>query len=109
MARVVAGLDRREELAFLGQHDERAAELLAALPEDERFDTWHLALADGRLVGYGTGTIELLRALRFTRPLAAVLQRVPARGLDRAYGLVARNRPRLGRLVPDRPGPTRFP
>jgi predicted DCC family thiol-disulfide oxidoreductase YuxK len=109
VARVVATLDRRDELAFLGFHDERAEEVLAALPEEERHSTWRLALPDGRLVGYGAGLVELARALSLTRPLAPVLGRVPARKLDRAYGVLASLRPRLGRLVPDRPGPRRFP
>ena len=109
MARVVAVLDRRDELAFLGFQDTRGANLLAALPEEERHATWRLALPDGRLVGYGRGFVDLARALRLTRPLAPLLARIPPRILDRAYGVIASRRPRLGRYVPDRPGPVRFP
>jgi predicted DCC family thiol-disulfide oxidoreductase YuxK len=109
VARVVAALDRRQELAFLGFRDPRAEELLAGLAEEERHATWRLVLPDGRLVGYGSGLVELIRSLRLTRPLASVLGRIPARSLDRAYGVIARRRPRLGRLVLDRPGPSRFP
>jgi predicted DCC family thiol-disulfide oxidoreductase YuxK len=109
VARVVATLDRRDELAFLGFHDERAEEVLAALPEEERHSTWRLALTDRRLVGYGSGLVVLARTLRLTRPLAPVFERVPARTLDRAYEVIASRRQRLGRFVPDRPGPRRFP
>jgi predicted DCC family thiol-disulfide oxidoreductase YuxK len=83
--------------------------LLAALPEQERFSSWRLALADGRLLGYGTGIVALTRVLRATQPLAGLLERVPPRLLDRLYGIVARQRAALGRVVPDRPGPIRFP
>jgi predicted DCC family thiol-disulfide oxidoreductase YuxK len=66
-------------------------------------------LPDGRLAGNGSGIAELTRLLRATRLLARVLERVPPRALDRVYGAVARRRTALGRLVPDRPGPIRFP
>jgi len=52
-ARVVAWLDRGEELAILPFQDEAAAPLLAKLPESERSATWRLARADGSLTGYG--------------------------------------------------------
>lgn len=66
-------------------------------------------LADGRPVGYGTGVVQLTRALKATRPYARVLERMPPRLLDRLYRVVARHRVALGRVVRDRPGPTRFP
>jgi predicted DCC family thiol-disulfide oxidoreductase YuxK len=109
VARVAARLDRDRKLAFMPQDDPEAEPLLAVLPEDERFETWHLAAPDGSLAGHGAGVVELLGALRLTRPLGRLLGLVPNRALDRAYGVVARQRGRLGRLVPDRPGPRRFP
>ena len=109
MARVVARLDRHGELAFLGFRDARAAALLAPLPEEERHATWRLALPNGRLVGYGAGLVDLARALKLSGPLVALLGRIPTRILERAYGVVASRRPYLGRLVPDGPGPVRFP
>ena len=66
-------------------------------------------LPDGRLAGYGSGIVDLTRLLNATRLLARVLERVPSRALDRVYGAVARRRTALGRLVPDRPGPIRYP
>jgi hypothetical protein len=68
--------------------DPDAADLLAPLPERERFETWRLVRRDGSLVGYGV-----------------VRGRVP----DALYGLVAEHRALLGRFVPDGPAPRRYP
>jgi hypothetical protein len=65
-----------------------AGSLLAALPEEERFDSWRLVKPDGSLLGY-----------------AVVRGRVP----DALYRFVAEHRAWLGRLVPDGPAPRRFP
>ncbi len=89
--------------------DEEAARLLEPLAEHERFASWHLALDDGSLVGYGAGGAELLRSMRLTRQAGRLLAAVPDRLLDPLYGLVARHRDRLGRLIPDGSAPKRFP
>jgi predicted DCC family thiol-disulfide oxidoreductase YuxK len=89
--------------------DPEAASLLDGLVDEERFATWHLAQRDESLVGYGAGGVQLLQAMRLTRPVGRVLARVPADILDRIYEIVARRRSMLGRVVPDRPGPRRFP
>jgi hypothetical protein len=90
-------------------HDDLAAPLLESIGEYERFATWHLVLRDGTIVGYGRGGVVLLRTMRCTRALARPVAWVPDAVLDVAYGVVARNRSMLGGLVPDRPGPRRFP
>ena len=90
-------------------HDREAFAFLDVVPEAERYATWHLALPDGALVGQGTGGVELLGAMSVTRPASRVLARVPDGILDRAYEVVASHRGLLGRLVPDGPGPRRFP
>jgi hypothetical protein len=56
-------------------------ELLARLPEHVRFESAHLFRPDGSVWSPSS----------------------------RAYRLVARNRHRLGRLVPGGPGPRRYP
>jgi hypothetical protein len=89
--------------------DEEAAPLLAPQPEAERFATWHLASPDGSLAGRGTGGVDLLLAMRLTRPAGKLLARVPDGLLERAYEAIAHRRKALGRLVPDRPGPRRYP
>jgi hypothetical protein len=89
--------------------DDLAAPLLASIDEDERFATWHLVLRDGTIVGYGRGGVVLLRTMRCTRAVARPIARIPDAVLEVAYRVVARSRSKLGRLVPDRPGPRRFP
>jgi predicted DCC family thiol-disulfide oxidoreductase YuxK len=84
-------------------------QLLGKLGEDELFKTWRLARPDGSLVGYGAGAVELFEAMRLTRLVGRVLARLPAGVLDGIYAIVARARGALGRLVPDRPGPRRYP
>ena len=108
-ARVIARLDRDEALAFLPLRDPRARSLLESLPSEEHLTSWRLISPAGTPVGYGTGARELLGAMRFTRPLAQALRLVPDRVLDSCYRFVAGQRTRLGRLVPDRRGPSRFP
>ena len=54
--------------------------------------------------------MALLSELRLTRPLGRVLAAVHASSLvDAVYRLVARNRGRIGRFVPDGPAPHRYP
>jgi hypothetical protein len=89
--------------------DAAAAELLAPLPPAERFATWHVAFPDGTLVGRGTGGVVLLRTLRRTRGIGYALEFAPDRALDAAYDLIAHHRQWLGRIVPDHPGPRRYP
>jgi hypothetical protein len=87
-ARLVLRADRLERLAILPLSDPAAAPLLAPVPEPERFASWRLVRRDGSLVGRG-----------WIRGSLA----------DAVYGLVARHRGRLGRLVPDGPAPRRYP
>ncbi|CAN5813619.1 hypothetical protein BH18ACT13_BH18ACT13_03420 [soil metagenome] len=61
------------------------------------------------MVGYGAGAVRLLETMALTRRAARVLARVPDPILESAYRLAAEHREKLGRLVPDRPGPKRFP
>lgn len=108
-ARCIVRLDRRQELAILPLQDEAATPLLAAVPAGERFDTWRLASSDGSLGGSGGGAPVLLEAMGLTRPLGRLLGRIPLATLERAYGVIARNRGKLGRLAPDGPAPRRYP
>ena len=79
-ARVVDRLDFGR-LAYLPFDDPAAQPLLARLPESVRCETIHLFRPDGSVWS----------------PRSA------------PYRLVARNRHRLGRVVPDVPGPRRYP
>lgn len=87
-ARLVVRADRRERLAILPLSDPAAAPFLELVPEPERFASWRLVRRDGSLVGRGW-----------------IRGRLP----DAVYGLVARHRERLGRLVSDGPAPRRYP
>jgi predicted DCC family thiol-disulfide oxidoreductase YuxK len=89
--------------------DEAAEALLAPLPPQERFTSWHLVLADGSLAGRGAGLVALLGSIRLTRPAAPLLDAVPDRVLDALYEIIARNRNRLGPLAPNGPAPRQFP
>ena len=107
-ARFVARLDRRESLALLGLRDEPADRLLDGIAEDERSASLRLVLPDGRLLSAGAATLGVLERLPWTRPLAsatAALRAEPA--AEALYAVIARNRDRLGRLVPDGPAPRR--
>lgn len=90
-------------------HDAAAVPLLAPLPADERFASWHLVLRDGSLTGYGTGGVALLRSMHLSRAVGRLFAAVPDQVLDALYGIVARHRSALGRLVPNGPAPRRYP
>jgi predicted DCC family thiol-disulfide oxidoreductase YuxK len=110
-ARVVAGLDRGEQLALLPLEDEEAQRLLEAVPEDRRGERFWLVLRDGTPVpGDAGGGVAVLSELRLTRPLGRALRALRAGPLvDAVDKLVSRHRSALGRVVPDGPAPRRFP
>jgi hypothetical protein len=85
--------------------------VLGAVAVEERGECWWLAPVHGAPVrGDRGGGALLLLELRLTRPLGRVVRALRAsRLIDAADVLLARNRARLGRLVPDRPGPRRYP
>ena len=109
-ARVVTKLDRRDELALLGLEDASADRLLEHVSDEERVSLLRLVLPDGRMLSGGAAALNVLELLPATRPLARMVTVLHAqRAAEAAYALVARNRDRLGRLVPDGPGPRQYP
>ena len=89
VARVLE-LDRARRLRPVALQDPRAAELLPGLGEEERLRSFHLVDSSGAVHSAGEGIAELVPLLR----------RFP-RLSSRLYWLVAGNRDRLGRFIPD--------
>ncbi len=96
MQRVIRWSGGRLDAAPL--QGERAAEALADLDVAERMASWHLLSPDGRRSSAGAAVPDLMRYLPGLRPLASVAGAFGG-PIDALYGLVARNRHRLGRLV----------
>jgi predicted DCC family thiol-disulfide oxidoreductase YuxK len=110
VARVVARLDRRRSLALLGLDDTSADRLLEHVPDNERGSSLRLVLPDGHMVSAGSAAIGVLERLPSTRPLAQLVAMLHAQPAAEAlYAFVARNRDRLGWLVPDGSGPRSYP
>jgi predicted DCC family thiol-disulfide oxidoreductase YuxK len=110
-ARIVAALDRGQQLAFLPLADEEAARLLDAVPQNRRTESWWVVRRDGTPVAgkRGAGIVLLTEILR-TRLLGRVLDAIALSPLiDAIDTLVARHRARLSRFVPDGPAPRRYP
>jgi predicted DCC family thiol-disulfide oxidoreductase YuxK len=89
LARVIE-LDRGGRYRPLALQDPRAAELLPGLGEEERMQSFHIVEPDGTVHSAGDALALLIPPL----------ERVPGVA-SRAYWLVAGNRSRLGRLIPD--------
>lgn len=106
-ARAVAALDRGGRLALLPLEDPEAEALVAPLPDQERFTSWHLVRPEGAISSRGAAVIDLLGALGHPRISRAAAQ--AAGPIERLYSLVADHRDKLGRFAPDGPAPRRFP
>jgi predicted DCC family thiol-disulfide oxidoreductase YuxK len=90
--------DRRRLLRPVAIQSEECKSLLAGMTEEERLDSWHLALPSGAVLSAGDAAAPLAELLPGGRPLAALFRAFPGT-TDRAYRLVARNRGRLARLL----------
>lgn len=94
----VLAWDRRRRLEAVAIQSARGALLLDELSPEQRLASWHLVLPAGRVSG-GAALAPLLRML----PGGALLSTLPAHAptlAERAYGLLARHRGRLGRILP---------
>ena len=96
----VLAWDRRARIRPVSLQSKQAEELLAGMPEAERFSSWHLVDEDGELHSAGAGIAPLLRLLRGGRPLAAIAARLPG-AMERGYRFIAGNRSLWGKLVTD--------
>lgn len=91
--------------------DPEVARLLASVPEDVRNESSWLVDRDGAAVRFGAGgAVRLITEIRLTRRLGRAFETVAASSLvDALVRLVSRHRARIGRFVPDGPGPRRYP
>ncbi|HET9672943.1 MAG TPA: DCC1-like thiol-disulfide oxidoreductase family protein [Actinomycetota bacterium] len=93
--------DRGGRLRFAPLGGAEADELLHELPVAERWASWHLVDAHGRVRSGGRAVAPVLRLLPGGAPLAAAASRFP-RATDHAYRWVAEHRDHLGRVLGQR-------
>jgi predicted DCC family thiol-disulfide oxidoreductase YuxK len=93
--------DRHRRLAPVALQDERAGELLGAMPETERMASWHLVGPDGSVASAGAAAAPLLRLLPGGGPLAALTGRFPG-AVERGYRWVVERRGAFGRRISQR-------
>lgn len=93
--------DRNRRLRPLALGTPEADRVLAPMPRDEQFASWHLIDPSGRLTSAGAALPTVLRTLPAGRLPADVLARMP--GLtERGYRWVADHRTTFGPLLPAR-------
>lgn len=90
--------DRSRALEPLALQEPRATRLTPDLDAEQRMRSTHLISPTGERFSGGEAAAPILRLLPGGAPLAALARRVPGLA-DRAYGWVAGNRDRLGRLI----------
>ena len=94
----VLAWDRRGRIRPVSLQSKEAEQLLAGMPDERRFGSWHLVDSERELHSAGAGIAPLLRLLPGGRPFAAMAARLP-RAMERGYGWIAGNRSRWGKLV----------
>ena len=103
-------MDKDGSLAILPFADPEAARFVVFLTEEQLKYSWQLIECDGTRLTKGPAAVRLMELLRPTRLLGRLCRPRP---LTRLVGLIDHAiclaRPRLSCLVPDRPGPRRWP
>jgi predicted DCC family thiol-disulfide oxidoreductase YuxK len=94
----VLAWDRRRRLVPMALQDPRANRLLAGMPPEVRWSSWHLASASGEPRSAGMAAVSLLRLLPGGRVPAALAAAAPGM-TERLYRFVADRRATLGRIV----------
>lgn len=90
--------DRDGRIRLVTLRSTEADGLLAWMPDERRYASWHLVSPDGRVASGGRAVAPLLRRLPGGVPLAAIASAMPG-PTDAAYRFVARHRDRLGELL----------
>ena len=93
--------DRAARLRPVALQTPEAERLLAGMPEELRLASWHLVFPDGRVYSAGDAVPQLARLLPRGAPVAALAAALQPL-VNRGYEITARNRGRIGRLVPAR-------
>jgi hypothetical protein len=112
MAALVKALDTAENLAILGFTHPLGNTYLTQLSDAELMSGMHLVGIDGSLKTGGDAEIGMLALLpQPMRSVGKAAQRFGfvSKPLKAAYSLIAANRTRLGRIVPDLPAVNREP
>lgn len=109
-ARLVDRLDRDGNVALLPYDDPAAAGFVVFLERGRIEESWQLIEPDGRRLTHGDALMRLLELIRPTRRLGRALRAARLTRLATAVDrLISRSRPYAARVVPDRPGPRRWP
>ena len=90
--------DRGERLRPLAIQSPEGQALLSEVPQNERLDSWHLALPSGEIRSAGAAAAPLMDVLPGGPPLARLFRMFP-KTTERGYRWVARNRNRFARLL----------
>jgi predicted DCC family thiol-disulfide oxidoreductase YuxK len=90
--------DRRGSIRAVPIRGPEAEALLAGMDPARRMASWHFASIDGTVRSGAAAVAPLARMLPGGRPMAYVAELFPGLA-ELAYGLVARHRRTLGRLI----------
>ncbi|HEX2196198.1 MAG TPA: hypothetical protein VHJ76_04655, partial [Actinomycetota bacterium] len=109
-ARVVTRLDTEENLAILPFDAPEAAQFVVFLTEDQLEHSWQLIECDGKRLTEGPAAVRLMELLRPVRWLGKLCRSRPLTRLVGAVDhLIKVSRPKLSHVVPQGPGPRRWP
>ena len=105
---LVLKADTRRRIRTAPLDSPEADQVLGHLSDRRRFGSFHLAI-DDRVVSGGDAVGPLLELLPALRPVGALIQSSPVagRGAHTLYHALARNRGRIGRLLPPASDPSR--
>lgn len=105
---LVLRADTRRRIRTAPLDSPEADKVLGHLPDRQRFGSFHLAI-DDRVISGGAAVGPLLELLPALRPAGALIQRSPVAGraAHALYHALARNRGRIGRLLPPAGDPSR--
>ncbi|HEV2754302.1 MAG TPA: hypothetical protein VG318_00805 [Actinomycetota bacterium] len=103
-------MDREEALAILPYDDPEAARFVVFLTEEQVEYSWQLIECDGTRLTKGKAAVRLMELLKPTRWLGRLCRPRPLTWLvGKVDHLICIARPKLSHIVPQGPGPRRWP